>query len=105
MVDLSLVDHKIFNIECAGRVRLSSWGVGGLPYGTDGDARGNPKGDHLGMAQAFCDRCGRPIWPWLKQILTPKRDCLKTDKYENKTNIKENLTYVSLCVILCFLVA
>ena len=50
------------------------------------------------MAQAFCDRYRRPIWPWLKQIMTPKRDCLKTDKYENKTNIKESLTYVSLCV-------
>ena len=80
-------------------------GCGGLPYATDRDAHGNPKGDHLGMAQAFCDHDRRPIWPWLKQILTPKRDCLKTDKYENKTNIKESLTYVSLCVSLCFLAA
>ena len=33
-------------------------GGGGLPYGTDGDARRKsltPKGDHLGVAQAFCD--------------------------------------------------
>ena len=31
---------------------------GGLPYETDGDELGlnlTPKGDHLGMAQAFCD--------------------------------------------------
>ena len=26
------------------------------------------------------------IWAWLKQILTPKRDRLKTHKYENKTS-------------------
>ena len=26
-----------------------------LPYGTDGDARLTPKGDHLGVAQGFCD--------------------------------------------------
>ena len=31
-----------------------------------------PKGDHLGMAQAFCDPYRRPIWACLKQILTPK---------------------------------
>ena len=31
-----------------------------------------PKGDHLGVAQGFCDPERRPIW--LKQILTPKRD-------------------------------
>ena len=32
-------------------------GGGGLPYGIDGDARRKftPKGDHLGVAQAFCD--------------------------------------------------
>ena len=34
-------------------------GGGGLPYGTDGDARRTfwitRKGDHLGVAQAFCD--------------------------------------------------
>ena len=30
-----------------------------------------PKGDHLGVAQAFCDPKRRPIWAWLKQILTP----------------------------------
>ena len=31
---------------------------GGLPYETDGDELGlnlTPKGDHLGVAQAFCD--------------------------------------------------
>ena len=30
---------------------------GKLPYETDGDARRKftPKGDHLGVAQAFCD--------------------------------------------------
>ena len=41
-----------------------------------------PKGDHLGVAQAFCDPWRRPIWAWLKQILTPKRDRLKTQKYD-----------------------
>ena len=41
-----------------------------------------PKGDHLGVAQGFCDPQRRPIWAWLKQILTPKRDCLKTNKYD-----------------------
>ena len=30
---------------------------GGLPYETDGDAQ-RPKGDHLGVAQAFCDPKG-----------------------------------------------
>ena len=33
-----------------------------------------PKGDQLGVAQAFCDPYRRPIGAWLKQILTPKRD-------------------------------
>ena len=41
-----------------------------------------PKGDHLGVAQAFCDPYRRPIWAWLKQILTTKRDVLKTHKYD-----------------------
>ena len=36
------------------------------------------------------------IWVWLKQILTPKRDRLK----KKKRNKKENLTSVSLRVIL-----
>ena len=38
------------------------------------------------------------IWAWLKQILTPNRDRLK----EKKRRKKENLTFVSLHVILCF---
>ena len=31
--------------------------LGGLPYGTDGDGcwKFDPKGDHLGVAQAFCN--------------------------------------------------
>ena len=58
-----------------------------------------PKGDHLGVAQAFCDPEGRPIWAWLMQILTPKRNRLITEKKRKK----ENLTSVSLRVILCFL--
>ena len=33
-----------------------------------------PKGDHLGVAQTFCDPQRRPIWAWLNQILTPIRD-------------------------------
>ena len=37
-----------------------------------------PKGDHLGVAQGFCDPSRRPIWAWLKQILTPKRDRLNS---------------------------
>ena len=41
-----------------------------------------PKGDHMGMAQAFCDPQVRPVGAWLKQILTPKRDRLKTHKYD-----------------------
>ena len=41
-----------------------------------------PKGDHLGVAQAFCDPQRRPLCAWLKQILTPKRDRLKTHKYD-----------------------
>ena len=40
------------------------------------------------------------IWVWHKQILTPKRDCLKKKKKKKK----ENLSSVSLRVILCFLV-
>ena len=27
-----------------------------------------PKGDHQGVAQAFCDPSRRPIWAWVKQI-------------------------------------
>ena len=38
------------------------------------------------------------IWVWHKQILTPKRDRLKKKKKKKK----ENLTSVSLRVILCF---
>ena len=33
-----------------------------------------PEGNHLGVAQALCDPKRRPIWAWLKQILTSKRD-------------------------------
>ena len=40
-----------------------------------------PKGDHLGLVEAFCDPQRRPIWAWLKQILTSKRDHLKSHKY------------------------
>ena len=54
-----------------------------------------PKGDHLGVTEAFCDSKRRPIWAWQKQILTPKRDHL--EKKENKN--KENLTSVSHCVM------
>ena len=38
-----------------------------------------PKGDHLGVVQAFCDPRG-PIWAWLKQILTTKRDRSKKER-------------------------
>ena len=38
------------------------------------------------------------MWVWHKQILTPKRDHLKEKKKEKK----ENLTSISLRVILCF---
>ena len=55
------------------------------------------KGDHLSVAQAFCDAYRRPIWAWLQQILTPKRDRLKIKKKKKK---KENLTSVFLRVIL-----
>ena len=41
-----------------------------------------PKGDHLGVAHALCDHQRRPIWAWLNQLLTPKRDRLKTHKYD-----------------------
>ena len=56
---------------CALLFSISVWvpsssrgGGGGFSYGTDGDARLNltPKGDHLGVAQAFCDPQKRPIW-------------------------------------------
>ena len=42
-------------------------------HGTDSSEILNliPKGDHLGVAQTFCDPQRRPIWAWLKQILTP----------------------------------
>ena len=59
-----------------------------------------PKGDHLGVAQAFLtpkvDQSGRGLskfWP-------PKRDRLKKGKKKKK----ENLTSVSLRIILCFFV-
>ena len=41
----------------------------------------------------------KTIWVWHKQILTPKRDRLKKEKKKKR----ENLTSVSLRVILCFL--
>jgi len=49
-----------------------------------------PTGDHLGVAQAFCDLLRRPNWAWLKQILTPKRDCLKK---QNKKGEKEKFVF------------
>ena len=41
------------------------------------------KGDHLDVARA-CDSLRRPIWAWLKQILTPRGDRLKTHKYDTQ---------------------
>ena len=43
-----------------------------------------PEEDHLGVAQAFCDPQRKPIWAWLKQILTPKRDRLEQKKKDEK---------------------
>ena len=43
-----------------------------------------PKGDYLGVAQAFCDPQRRPMWVWLKQILTSKRGHLKTHIFQTR---------------------
>ena len=48
-----------------------------------------PKGDHLGVAQAFRDPIRRPIRAWLK---TPERHRLKTHEYDMQSVFNDKKT-------------
>ena len=71
----SRLDHYSFKIYQ--QHHLSGPGGGGTPIWNRRACSSvilnlTPKGDNLGVAQAFCEPWRRPIWAWLKQILTPK---------------------------------
>ena len=70
-----------------------------LPRAIERGGGGTPIWNRRGRSSEILNLTPKEtIWVWHKEILTPKRDCLK----KKKKCKKENLTSASLRIILCF---